>query len=156
MTLPAIQLLVPHSGTMSLLDRALIADENSLSAEITIRADSIFYSDNGIGAWVGIEYMAQTIAAYAGYQAYLKNEKVKIGFLLGARCYECYCDVFPLHAVLTIHARCLLQADNGIGSFECSIHDQHKKLLASATVTVFQPKDVDEFLNNVGATGGRP
>ena len=40
-------------------------------------------------AWVGLEYMAQAIGAYAGYTARLRGEPVRIGYLLGTRRYEC-------------------------------------------------------------------
>src|SRR2546426_3960121 len=86
---PEIRSLVPHSGPMVLLDRVVSVDEESLCAEVLIRADSMFCAAGGVGAWVGLEYMAQAIAAYAGYGARLRGAPVKIGFLLGSRRYEC-------------------------------------------------------------------
>src|SRR5450830_981789 len=85
MRLPDIAMLVPHAAPMLLLDRVLRVDAETLCAEVAIRPDSLFYGERGIGAWVGIEYMAQAIAAYAGYHAQQRGEPVKIGFLLGAR-----------------------------------------------------------------------
>lgn len=146
MNFPDIRSLVPHSGKMVLLDRVIAVDEKSLTTEVIIKSNSLFFSESGVGAWVGIEYMAQTIAAYAGYQAKLNNEAVKVGFLLGTRRYECSCDMFTLNSVLRINAQHILKTDNGLGSFECSIYDQDNKQLANATVTVFQPDDVNQFL----------
>ena len=77
MEMPDIRSLVPHSGTMVLLDRVISADENTLCAEVVIRPDSLFYADGGVGAWVGIEYMAQAIGAYAGYRARLRGEFIR-------------------------------------------------------------------------------
>jgi len=145
MTFPAMRALVPQSDAMVLLDRVIAADAESLCAEVTIRPDSLFYKDKGVGAWIGIEYMAQTIAAYAGYIALQHGEPVKVGFLLGARRYECTQDFFALGTTLQIYARCLLQADNGLGSFECTI-SAHNKIIAQAIINAFQPDNLQQFL----------
>jgi predicted hotdog family 3-hydroxylacyl-ACP dehydratase len=146
MELPAIRSLVPHAGTMVLLDRVIAVDENGLSAEVTIRPDSLFCGPDGVGAWVGIEYMAQAIAAHEGHAARLRGEAVKIGFLLGSRRYECTRPTFSIGSVLRVDVSCLLLADNGLGSFACRISDKDGEV-ATATVSVFQPANVNEFLN---------
>jgi predicted hotdog family 3-hydroxylacyl-ACP dehydratase len=145
MEMPDIRSLVPHGGTMVLLDRVIAVDEESLCAEVTIRPDSLFCGADGVGAWVGIEYMAQAVAAHAGYRARLRGEQVKIGFLLGSRRYECSRPVFAIGSVLRVHVRCVLLGENGLGSFECRI-DDHGASVATATLTVFQPANVNEFL----------
>lgn len=146
MELPDIRSLVPHTGAMVLLDRVISVDQENLCAEVRIHADSLFAGTDGVGAWVGIEYMAQAIAAHAGYAARLRGEPVKIGFLLGSWRYECRGSIFPLHSVLRIHVFRVLQADNGLASFECRIEDTEKKILATATITVFEPADARNFL----------
>ena len=146
MTLPDIRSLIPHADPMVLLDRVIAVDEDGLCAEVGIRSNSLFCGADGVGAWVGLEYMAQAIAAYAGYCARSKGEPVKIGFLLGSRRYECRRPMFRLGSVLKVHVRRLLQSDNGLGSFECHIEDDVGDRLATATVTVFQPANVDDFL----------
>ena len=78
MDFPDIRSLLPHSGTMVLLDRVVAADADSLCAEVAIRPDSLFCNADGVGAWVGIEYMAQAIAAHAGYLARLRGDAVKV------------------------------------------------------------------------------
>lgn len=146
MSLPDIRQLVPHAGPMMLLDRLISVDSDTLCAEVTIRPDSLFCGADGVGAWVGIEYMAQAIAAHAGYAALQRGEPVQIGFLLGSRRYECTRSAFRIGSVLRVHIRNLLLADNGLGSFECRIEDE-EGVAASAMVSVFLPKNVDEFLN---------
>jgi predicted hotdog family 3-hydroxylacyl-ACP dehydratase len=135
-----VRSLVPQAGPMVLLDRVISADDESVCAEVTIRSNSMFCDGAGVGAWVGIEYMAQTIGAFAGYTARLRGEPVKIGFLLGARRYECSCPSFPVGTVLQIHVRRVLQVENGLGSFECRI-DNEDGPLANANLTVYQPAD---------------
>lgn len=140
-----IRSLIPHAGPMVLLDRVISVDEDSLCAEVSIRSSTLFCGPDGVGAWVGIEYMAQAIAAWAGYTAQLRGEPVKLGFLLGTRRYESSRPIFVLGSVLRVHVQRLFQNENGLGSFECFI-DNEEGRIASATVTVFQPPNVDDFL----------
>lgn len=146
MEIPEISSLLPHSGPMVLLDRMVSVDEESLCAEVQIRSDSLFCTAGGVGAWIGIEYMAQAIAAHAGYCARLQHEPVKIGFLLGARRYECTRPIFAVGTLLRVHVRRLSTSENGVGSFECHIDDD-AATLATATITVFQPANATEVLD---------
>lgn len=154
--MPPIGRLVPHAGAMVLLDRVLWATEDDLCAEVTIRADTLFCDGAGVGAWVGVEYMAQAIAAHAGWRALARGDVVKIGFLLGARRYEAQRASFAVGSVLQVHVHRALQGDNGLGAFECRIEQAGAAalaptLLAGATITVFQPHNVNEFLQESGS-----
>ncbi|MFC3107949.1 3-hydroxylacyl-ACP dehydratase [Undibacterium arcticum] len=154
MDFPDIRTLLPHSGTMVLLDRVVAADADSLCAEVAIRPDSLFCNADGVGAWVGIEYMAQAIAAHAGYLARLRGAPVKVGFLLGSRRYECSRPNFALGSILRVRIERILQGENGLGSFGCRISAvgaEPSAALATATVTVFQPDNVNHFLEGVSA-----
>jgi predicted hotdog family 3-hydroxylacyl-ACP dehydratase len=150
MALPEIRDLLPHSGPMVLLDRLISADADGVCAEVHISPDSMFCTDGGVGAWIGLEYMAQAIGAYAGYNAHLRGEPVKIGFLLGTRHYECVRPLFALGSVIKIWARRVLQDENGLASFDCYIEDDDGRI-ASASLTVFQPADAEAFLDGSSA-----
>ena len=146
MNIPDIRSLLPHSGSMVLLDRVIAADEESVCAEVRIRENSLFFSAGGVGAWVGMEYMAQAIGAYAGYNAKLRGDPIRIGFLLGTRRYQCSQPLFALGSLLKIYARRIFQSENGLASFDCHIDDENGQL-ASATVTVFQPADAEAIFD---------
>lgn len=141
----AIETVVPHRGRMLLVDELLFSDADSTIVSATIRYDNIFADDYGVPVWVGIEYMAQAIAAWAGCQALARNEPAKIGFLLGTRRYDSHCQHFPFGATLRIEARRELFGDNGLGMFVCAILDGDKEL-ARANVSVFEPPDPAAFL----------
>lgn len=142
-SLPDIRSLVPHAGPMLLIDRLIAVDRESLCAEVVIHSGSLFCGADGVGAWVGIEYMAQAIAAHAGYAAGLRGEPARIGFLLGSRRYECSCPAFALGSMLRIHVRRVLQGENGLAMFDCHI-DRMEERLATATVSVFQPLEEED------------
>lgn len=150
--LPEIGSLVPHSGAMVLLDHVIFVDSENLIAEVKIGQDTVFFDGDCVGAWVGIEYMAQAIAAHAGYLSSLRGDSVKVGFLLGARRYECSRPSFRLGSVLKVSVQRILQAENGLGAFECRIDDSQdstETAVAVATITVFQPENVDDFLQGM-------
>ncbi len=143
--------VVPHSGPMVLLDKVEHWDAEQLQASLLIRPGLPFANQEGIPAWVGIEYMAQAVGAYAGIMSRERGEPVKIGFLVGSRRYECNCSNFPLGSLLTVSIREEMQGDNGLSVFHCRItgqtaDDDHSTIEASANLNVFQPDNVEEFL----------
>ncbi len=155
-----IEQLVPHTGDMVLLDRVLRAEGDSIVAELTVRDDGLFTDASGrVPAWVGIEYMAQTVAAFAGYHAKTKNQAVKLGFLLGTRRYDSKMSFFEVGTKLQVSALKVLGEDDGLGSFDCTINvlseggkalseddELQKELVVSARITVYQPENIDEYL----------
>jgi len=140
MEMPDIRTLVPHAGPMVLLDRVVSADDENLCAEVRIRADSLFCVAGEVGAWAGLEYMAQAIGAYEGYAARKRGEPIKVGYLLGTRCYECSRPVYTVGMLLRVHVKRVLQSENGLASFECRIDDEIGQI-ASANLSVFQPAE---------------
>ena len=113
--------LLPHGPEMTLIDRLVeYAPQRSVATVDDRRETAGSSPDRGVPAWVGIEYMAQTIAAHAGYEARLRGEPPAIGFLLGTRAYRSEVGEFPLGAALTISVEPLV-ADAKLGAFQCSI-----------------------------------
>lgn len=141
--------LVPQTGAMCLLDRVVSADADSLRAEVTIRANGLFSYDGVVGAWVGMEYMAQAIAAWAGWQSRLREASPQIGFLLGCRRYVSDRNAFVSGETLHIHVARQFQADNGLGQFDCRIEIENS-IVATAALTVFEPPDSSSFLEGMG------
>jgi predicted hotdog family 3-hydroxylacyl-ACP dehydratase len=142
---PDVAPLLPHAGRMVWLDRIVGHGDGWLEAEVTVRRDALLADETGVGSWIGIEYMAQTIGAYAGLRARARGEPVKIGFLVGTRGYASRWPRFPLGSRLRIHVRLDCEAGNGMSVFACRIvHDGEE--LAAADLNVFQPADPIRFL----------
>lgn len=137
--------IVPQADRMSLLARAIEGDDTSIVVEADVSTDSLFHDGQGVGGWVGIEYMAQSIAAWAGWRARLRGEPPHIGFLLGTRRYECRRPYFHNGETLRIEATQLLWSESGLGQFECSIEIDGEQV-ANAALTVFEPADAAAFL----------
>ncbi|MDA7746680.1 hotdog family protein [Psychromonas sp.] len=140
-TFPSVDLLVPHSEPMILVDKIIHADDTTVHCQVFVTAQSQFFNkeEKSIGAWVGIEYMAQTISAWSGYQSFLKKETSPIGFLLGTRRYHSTSTLFNEGDVLDIYAEKLMESE-GMGAFYCSIKCQNNEL-ANAQLNVFVPNN---------------
>lgn len=136
----AIEDVVPHRGTMLFLHRLCYSDDDRVVVEADIRADHVFSSDTGVPSWIGIEYMAQAIAAWAGCRALRNGQPVRPGFLLGTRRYQCALSQFAFDSKLRIEACRELFGDNGMGMFTCRIFAGEEEI-ACANVSVFEPND---------------
>lgn len=132
--------LLPHSGTMVLIDETIDAGKDWVTAGVRIGEDSLFYEQGlGVPAWVGIEYMAQTVALYSGIRAKQAGEEVKIGLLLGTRRYQAMTDYFRLGSYLRLHA-CEEWQDGQMAVFDCRIDGD--ECLATARLNVYRPRDI--------------
>ena len=137
--------LIPHAADMILIDDVISFGAEDIETRLTVRHGGLFNQEDGsLPAWVGIELMAQSIAAYAGCQALQAGLPVELGFLLGTRKFECNVERFPAGAELRIRALRSLQDDNGMGVFEC--HLDGPGIHAEARLNVFRPPEVARYL----------
>lgn len=147
MPLYAIEEVVPHRQDMCLLDRILRWDQDGIEAELVVPEAGLFIEDGTVPAWVGIEYMAQAIAAWAGCRARTAGNPPQLGFLLGSRRYTSTRSSFPSGTRLQVQARCELLGDNGLGMFACRILAGEEEW-AVANVSVFEPADSMAYLES--------
>jgi predicted hotdog family 3-hydroxylacyl-ACP dehydratase len=145
MSLWPIAELLPHAGDMILLDEVLRYGEEDVQTRLSVRPGGLFnQADGSLPAWVGIELMAQSIAAYAGCHARQAGQPVALGFLLGTRNFQCNVERFPAGVELRITALRSLQDDNGMGVFEC--HLDGPNIHAEARLNVFRPPQAEHYL----------
>ncbi len=139
---PAPSSVLPHSGPAVLLDEILHFDAHGLLAVTTVRHSTAYSgADGSLPAWVGLELMAQGVAAFSGCEA----GQARLGLLLGARRYEVSCDSFPAGMRLEIEVIPSNRDEDGFGVFDCSIRCAGERL-AEAALTVYQPTDPEAFL----------
>ncbi|WP_019939636.1 hotdog family protein [Bordetella sp. FB-8] len=151
--MPAAELL-PHSGDIVLLDEILSCCEDALTASVSVKPSlvrpslvrpSLFsQADGSLPPWIGLEILAQAVAAWAGWQALVTGKPVRLGFLLGTRQYECHVDAFPPGAVLTVQVERTLQDEAGMGIFQGSIQEGVRQI-AQARLNVYQPDDISRY-----------
>jgi predicted hotdog family 3-hydroxylacyl-ACP dehydratase len=139
--------LLPHSGPMILLDRLLFQGVDFLEAEVCVRADSLFVRQGIVPAWVGVEYMAQTCACFAGLEARAQGRAAQVGFLLGTRDYRTTVAGFEVGATLSVRACPVHREAGGLSVVECRISRAGQPSpLVQATLTVYEVADLGLYL----------
>ena len=145
MNLPHPADLVPHTGEALLLESIESADAACLVASLTVRPNSPYSLGNGaLASWSGPELMAQAVSAFATLRAghpWLP----KPGLLLGLRTYDGMVAEFPPGMKLSVEVRESTRDAEGRGVFDCAIR-ANATVLASGTLTVFQPDNAWEIL----------
>ena len=142
-----IEQVLPHDHPMILLDALESFCEETATCSHLITEQSLLFdlTLQGVPSYVGIEYMAQSIAAYANANERLHNRPVEIGFLVSSRKYKCDYSVFKLGMALQITVKQLYKDESGLSAFDCAIFLNDKEI-ASARVNVFQPENPSQFL----------
>ncbi|MEN8820285.1 MAG: hotdog family protein [Abyssibacter sp.] len=141
----AAEAYLPHDAPMALVDQIVDVEPGRLMARVDIHPDCQFADADGVPVWVGIEYMAQTIAAYGGVLATTQGQPVKIGFLVSARRVQCAVDAFGFGDVLDVEAREINMPDDGLATFDCQVLRDGQSLM-SARINVYQPADPLRYL----------
>ncbi|SHF21582.1 Predicted 3-hydroxylacyl-ACP dehydratase, HotDog domain [Modicisalibacter ilicicola DSM 19980] len=135
---------VPQRQDMCLLDRILAVDDVSLRADVMPGADDLFATEVGIPGWTGLEWLAQAVAAWAGWHAAAQGEAPAIGFLIGTKRFETTREHLPPDRTYQVTIRLDFRADNGLGHFRGEILDDEGRCLAAGTLAVFQPPPNEE------------
>lgn len=139
--------VVPHDLPMSLLHEVIEYGEDFVTCGLLLDDTTPFFDHEtqSVPSYIGVEYMAQCIAAFSGIQSKLSNEPVKIGFLLGSRKYAPSVSEFVKGQSLIINAKRVIQEESGLCVFDCTISDG-ETVLANAKINAFQPEDAQAFL----------
>jgi len=144
-----IESLVPQSKAMVLVDRVLEVGDAHIVVELTVRDDGLFSTaEHTVPAWIGLEYMAQTVAAFSGYHRKRLGQEIELGFLLGTRFYQSSDDSFRCGAVLRIRAEKIIEVANDMVVFDCCL--QGEQIEATSRLNLLLPQDSKKFLAGKG------
>ena len=134
-----VETLLPHARPMILIDRMLGFDGDAAVAEVVIHGASPFRQAEGVPGYVGIEYMAQAIAAFAGIRGRLQGEAPKIGFLLGTRAMTATRGWFRDGERLLITIKAVFE-EGPMGAFDGRI-EIDGDIVLHGRLNVYQPTD---------------
>lgn len=145
--LPAVEDILPHRGDMLLLDRLLWSNATQLAAEYRPPSEAWHTQPEGMPSWIGLELMAQAIAAHVGLQKHAQGLPPKPGVLLGTRRYQATQGHFKPGQLLQVLVERQYLDDSGLGAYEARIESEGHTV-AHATVKVFEPADFSAFLKD--------
>jgi predicted hotdog family 3-hydroxylacyl-ACP dehydratase len=148
--LPPVDELLPHRGTMKLLDSVLSFDRLSVRALAHVDPDAWYADvDGAMPNWIGIELMAQAIGIHVGLLTRCEGGAARPGVLLGTQHYASSVRSFARHTRLYIDAKQVLRSAEGHGAYDCAISNADGAALAHAIVKVYQPDDFRAFMEGI-------
>ncbi len=113
--------LLPHRGRAVLLGRVLAHDDRTTVCSVDPERGTLLRDgDGGVPAYIGLEYMAQTIAAHGGLLDRAAGRPARPGFFLGSRRLAFGVDRFPAGEELEVSATHLRGA-TGLLAFDCAV-----------------------------------
>jgi len=133
--------LVKHRRGMLLIDNLLFYNDRGVVVDVKITKKTLFYNEGHVPVWIGVEYAAQAVAAWAGLQAKKNNEEPKLGLLLSCRKYKSTRAHFELGETLTIYTKEEFN-DGQIGSYNCDILDAEQKKVVTVSIMVYGTNDI--------------
>ena len=134
---PDLDALLPHRGPMRLIDAVSGGAAGGVG---WVRLDpGAWYADQAgrTPAWIGLELMAQTLAAWRGLALATAGSASRGGYLLGTRRFRSTVSTFPAGAELEIRVRLLEEDPSGLCSCHCEIL-QLGLPVAEATLNVME------------------
>ncbi|PKG82621.1 3-hydroxylacyl-ACP dehydratase [Colwellia sp. 75C3] len=142
-----IEDVVPHKHPMILIDKLVAYNDLIAQCSLTITSKSNFYNDEkqSVPSYVAIEYMAQSIAAFANANEKDQGGEVAIGFLVSSRKLKVFVSEFTLGMELTVTVEQLYAEESGLSAFDCFVEHDGERVV-EAKINIFQPQDANAFL----------
>jgi predicted hotdog family 3-hydroxylacyl-ACP dehydratase len=133
----AINDILYHEEPMILIDRVEAYDDNTVQSSVEITPNSPFLVDDSVPAYVSVEYMAQSIAAYSGIKARNSGGDIKVGYLASARKVDLNVPYFAIGDKLKITVK-MIWNESPMAVFDCIV-EVRDMVVATARINVFQP-----------------
>lgn len=122
-TWPDIRDLVPHSGPMLLIARVLRHDEHETVCAVDTSHVLFRDREGGVPSWLGLEYMAQCIAARGCLAGRLQKGTLQAGVLASARSLRFHCARFRAGQELEAAVRPISEGRGAMSSFACLLRE---------------------------------
>lgn len=131
---PPIEDLVPHAPPMLAVERLVEWSPGRAETELTVRDGGPFVRDGVVGAACTLEYMAQSVAACLGYEAFRGGVGVRVGMVVACRAMTIERDTLPVGTTLRITVTRVRGTDDA-SQFEAETRSDGE-LVARATLTL--------------------
>ena len=133
--------LIPHAGSMCLLDRVISWNEDEISCRATSHRDpeNPLRCADGLSSLQGIEYGAQAMAVHGGLLMRQQGETMSEGYLAAVKNVDLHVDwLHDIEVPLLIHAKRLL-AQGGQFMYEFSMLAEDRKLIEARAIVMPRP-----------------
>jgi len=138
--MPAAEFVV-HRPPMLLLDRLVEIGPKHAICEWRVREGDVFLTpDRGVPAYIGVEYMAQCNAVYAGARERVYGFPPKLGLLLGTRHFKADVHYFEVGSTYQVKCLELVRNAEGTASFDCQIFCNGKTIVNARLAVLQKPQ----------------
>ena len=153
---PPIADLLPHRGRAVLLDRVLSHDGLTTVCAVDPRASTLYRGrDGSVPSYVGLEYMAQTVAAHGGLLDRAAGRAARPGLFLGSRRLEFSVAGFAAGRPLEASAR-HLRGSTGALAFDCTVRSAGaSEPMVSGILTVYLLESFEALARDFAPTEQR-
>ena len=153
--MPPIREIVPHDGPMLLVGEVLRHLPEITVCRVEVARSRLFAREDGrVPAWVGLEYMAQCVAAHGGLVARGMGDAPRPGLFLGTRSVALSVDCFEPGEVLEVSAR-HLRGDLGLAAFACRVERPGaERPLLEGNLSVYVVENIEELATRSGGLPG--
>lgn len=139
-TFPPIETLLPHGPTIRMLDRLDAWDDGYVQCSTRVREDSPFVEDGELSSIITLEHLAQTVAAYLGYEAHLRGKNPSIGMVVACRDYRMHRATLKVGEELVIRAQ-MIQGDVERSQFKGEVFSG-EECVVSGVLTLVRSHDL--------------
>jgi predicted hotdog family 3-hydroxylacyl-ACP dehydratase len=140
---PPIADLVPHQPPMLALDRLVDWGPGRAECTAEVRSDSPLVRDGTVGGVVGIEYLAQAVAACLGYEALQGGDGVRVGMIIACRQMDILQPELKVGTQLTLSVR-RIRGNETLSHFEGEMHADGA-LACTAMLTLYHAEAPPEL-----------
>jgi len=105
--LPEIEDLIPHRGSMLLLDEILTVDPQAAVSKARVKETWPLFDGSGVSALILVELVAQTCGLSNGLGRILEKgpDSEKTGFLVGIKTAALHVETLPVGTLIITEAR---------------------------------------------------
>jgi len=137
--LPDIETLIPHRGSMRLIDRVIEIEDGAIATQASVPTGGPFVTPGADPpGYMVLEMMAQTVGAWNGWQRLQQGQEPQIGYLLGTRRFRCDRTTLTPGTALRIDAQPVF-SDGEMACFACTAREADALPFAKARINVFCP-----------------
>lgn len=122
--LPSPSSILPHQGAMLWLAKVIEQDPMSTICEARVEDLGLFRDPTGgAGAWVALEWMAQSVAAHDGVRRHAQGQAIRPGMLLGSKKIRFIEGAATPAGVFRIRVRPVFGGNSGMVAYECFVDE---------------------------------
>lgn len=137
-TFPPIDDLVPHAPPMRAVEQLVDWAPGRATCTMTLRPHNLFAEGARVPTIATLEFLAQTVAACLGHEAFTNGGTVRVGMIVGVRQMELFEPYLQVGDMLTL----VVQRVRGTDEISTFIGEAHvgDRVVSKANMTLVHPE----------------